>query len=133
MHGRTVGVGSDLCDVCYWRYQVELERKLTAVTHDTPQECIDILERKVAALEAENAILQRLVDVVDNAHTAIALIKKAWSDYSTVQSEVDYSMENGADTDYTKESVQMVWDSVNNAIMSAAELFTSRIDEQRKD
>ena len=107
--------------------------QLTAVTHDTPQECIDILERKVAALEAENATLQRLVDVVDNAHTAIALIKTAWVDYATVQAEFDYSMENGADTDYTKESVQMVWDSVNNAIMSAAELFTSRIDEQRKD
>ena len=40
--------------------------ELTAVTHDTPQECIDILERKVAALEAENARLSKgLVDALD--------------------------------------------------------------------
>ena len=35
--------------------------QLTAVTHDTPQECIDILERKVAALEAENATLRERI------------------------------------------------------------------------
>jgi mannose/fructose-specific phosphotransferase system component IIA len=38
--------------------------QLTAVTHDTPQECIDILERKVAALEAENADMRERVQIL---------------------------------------------------------------------
>ena len=44
--------------------------QLTGVTHDTPQECIDILERKVAALEAENATLRKLVQRGIDAETA---------------------------------------------------------------
>ena len=38
--------------------------ELTAVTHDNAQECIDILERKVAALEAENAELLERVRIL---------------------------------------------------------------------
>ena len=105
--------------------------QLTAVTHDTQQECIDILERKVAVLEADNATLRKLVDVVDNMQTAIAIIKTAWVDYAAIQAEFEYSKENGADTDYNKQDVQIVWDSVNNAIMSASELFTKRIEERK--
>ena len=45
--------------------------QLTAVTHDTVQKCIDILERKVAALEADNATLRKLVQHAVDAETAV--------------------------------------------------------------
>ena len=50
------------------------------------------------------------------AMTLLAQIRECWQEYNAIQSEWDYHLEEGGDTDLTRKDVHMAWEKLNNLI-----------------